>query len=95
MEDLSAMGQVEPNLDRLIAMLVQRHLWTLQRIPKRPLNTHQVVRLGTAEVGQAPQANVHVGEVVLRPLREQHDHIVAGKPPLFVVGGWEPNHHML
>ena len=29
----------------------------------------------------------HVGQVVLRPLRDQHDHIVAGKPPLFVLGG--------
>ena len=33
-EDLIAMGQVEPNLDLLIAMLVQRNLWTLKRIPK-------------------------------------------------------------
>jgi hypothetical protein len=43
--------------------------------------------LGTIELGQVPQEKGQVGQVVLRPLKEQHDHIVAGKPPLFVVGG--------
>ena len=58
-----------------------------------------------SELGQVPQEKGQVGQVVLRPLKEQHDHIVAGKPPLFVVGGFgsqtttnvvvvgEPNHN--
>ena len=33
-EDVSAMGPAEPNLDLHIAIQAQKNLWTLQRIPK-------------------------------------------------------------
>ena len=63
--------------------------------------------VGTVELGQVPQENGKVGQVVLRPLKEPRGHIVAGKPPWFVVGGfgsqttnilelnWELNHNYL
>ncbi len=35
--------------------------------------------LGTIELGQIPEENGQVGQVVLRPLKEHHDHIVATK----------------
>ena len=37
-EDLSAMGQVEPNLDLIIAMLAQRELVDIEEGPQGPLN---------------------------------------------------------
>ena len=77
MEGLSAMGQVEPNLDLLIAMLVQRELVDIEEEPPGPLNWHQVVLLGKFKLGQVPQEHVQVGQVAIRPLRAQHDHIVA------------------
>jgi len=51
------MGQVERNLDQLIAMLVQREPVELAMDPQGPLNWHQVVLLGTLELGQVPQEN--------------------------------------
>ena len=77
MDDLNAMGQVEPNLDVIIAILAQREPVDIEEDPQGPLNWHQAVLLGTIELGQVPQDNGQVGQVVLRPIREQHDHIMA------------------
>ena len=49
------MGQLEPNLDLLMAMLVQREPVDMEEDPQGPLNWHQVVLLGTVELGQVPQ----------------------------------------
>ncbi len=40
-----------------------------------------------SRAGPSSQEKGQVGQVVLRPLKEQHGHIVARKPQLFVVGG--------
>ena len=49
------MGQVETNLDLFIAMLVQREPVGIADDPQGPLNWHQVVLLGTLELGQVPR----------------------------------------
>ncbi len=49
------MGQVEPNLDMRIAMLVRPEPVDIEQDPQGPLNWHQVVLLGTLELGQVPQ----------------------------------------
>ena len=73
------MGQVEPNLDLRIAIQVQRELVDIEEDPKGPLTWHQAMLLGTVELGQVPQVKSQVGQLLLRPLREPHDHIVTKK----------------
>ena len=65
MEDLIAMGQVEPNSDLLIAMLVQRELVDIEEDPTGLLIWHQAMILVTVEVGQVPQEKGQVGQVLL------------------------------
>ena len=52
MEDLSAMSQVEPNLDMRIAIFVHRELVDIEEDPPAQLNYHQARFLGTVERGQ-------------------------------------------
>ncbi|MFM7983713.1 MAG: hypothetical protein ACKPKO_30760, partial [Candidatus Fonsibacter sp.] len=53
-ENLCAVGQVETNLDLCIAMLVQRKLVDIEEDPQGPLNSHQIVLMGTVELGRVP-----------------------------------------
>ena len=54
-EDHSAMGQVEPNLDLIIAIMVQREPVDIEEDPQGPLTLHKALLLGTEELGQVPQ----------------------------------------
>ncbi len=64
LEDLRAMGQVEPNLDLRIPILPQRELVDMQADPQGPLMWHQAMLLGTVEMGQVPYENGQVGQGV-------------------------------
>ena len=75
------MGQVEPNLDLFISIHVQREPVDIEDGPQGPFTWHQAMFLGTVELGQIPHEKGQVGQVVVRPLREQHDHIAAAKLP--------------
>ena len=82
------MGQVELNLDLLIAISVQREPLDIDMDPNGPFNWHQAMLLGTVDLCQAPQQKKgQVGQALLRPLREQHEHIVAAKLPKHIQKG--------
>ena len=46
-----------------------------------PLTWHEAMIKGKVELGQVPDEKGQEGQVMLRPLKEQHDHIVATKLP--------------
>ncbi len=80
-------AKLNPTLDLLIAIQVHMERLDIQGDPQCPITLHHVVLLGTLELGQTPQENGQVGQVVIRPLREQHDHILAATLPKHVQDG--------
>ena len=58
----------------------------IEEDPEFPLTWHQATLLGTVQLGKDPQKKKRgqLGHVLLKPLREQHDHIVAAMLPKHV-----------
>ena len=54
MEDLSAVGQLEPNLDLIIAIQVHKKHVDIGEDPQCPTNWQHVVRLGAVGRAQVP-----------------------------------------
>ena len=79
MEDLRAVGQVKPSLDLLIAMLVQKEPVDIEKGSQRSTQLAPSCASGRNRAGPCSSRHGQVGQVVLRPLKEQHDHIVATK----------------
>ena len=73
------MGQGSPNLDLCSAIVVQREHVDIEDDPNGPLTWHHAMLLGTVELCQISQEKGQVGQVMLRPLREQHDHTVSNQ----------------
>ena len=70
-KDLSAMGQVQANMDMFIAMLAHKEPVDIEENAQGPVRCRHLVRAGTVELGQVPQHKGQVRQVALRGLKEK------------------------
>ena len=75
------MGQFEPNLHLLSALLVRRGIVEIEEDPQGPVNWQKVVHVGTVDLGQAPREKGPSSRAILKSLWEPHEHIVTANRP--------------